>query len=62
MTGFGMERDVEQARSAGYDAHLVKPVEIDEIGQADPKTRHGHPPVSQRQLISPSEAQQKRLL
>jgi PAS domain S-box-containing protein len=33
MTGFGMERDVEQARSAGYDAHLVKPVDIDEMGK-----------------------------
>jgi PAS domain S-box-containing protein len=33
MTGFGMERDVEQARSAGYSAHLVKPVDIDEMGR-----------------------------
>jgi PAS domain S-box-containing protein len=31
MTGFGMERDIEQARSAGYTAHLVKPVDIDEM-------------------------------
>jgi PAS domain S-box-containing protein len=31
MTGFGMARDVEQARSAGYSAHLVKPVDIDEM-------------------------------
>jgi two-component system CheB/CheR fusion protein len=33
MTGFGMERDVEQARSAGYSAHLVKPVDIDEMAR-----------------------------
>jgi PAS domain S-box-containing protein len=31
MTGFGMARDIEQARSAGYSAHLVKPVDIDEM-------------------------------
>jgi PAS domain S-box-containing protein len=33
MTGFGMARDIEQARSAGYSAHLVKPVDIDEMDQ-----------------------------
>jgi CheY-like chemotaxis protein len=33
MTGFGMERDVEQARAAGYDAHLVKPVDIDDMSR-----------------------------
>ena len=31
MTGFGMARDIEQARSAGYSAHLVKPVDIEEM-------------------------------
>jgi signal transduction histidine kinase/ActR/RegA family two-component response regulator len=31
MTGFGMERDAEQARSAGYSAHIVKPVDIAEV-------------------------------
>jgi len=33
MTGFGMARDVEQARAAGYSAHLVKPVDIDEMSR-----------------------------
>jgi PAS domain S-box-containing protein len=40
MTGFGMERDVAQARDAGYDAHLVKPVDIDEMGRLIQKLAH----------------------
>ncbi|MGF6776746.1 hybrid sensor histidine kinase/response regulator [Paraburkholderia sp. GAS334] len=28
MTGFGHENDVEQTREAGFEAHLVKPVEL----------------------------------
>ena len=31
MTGFGMERDIERARLAGYSAHLVKPVDIERM-------------------------------
>ena len=33
MTGFGMERDIEKARSVGYSAHLVKPVDMDQMNQ-----------------------------
>jgi signal transduction histidine kinase/ActR/RegA family two-component response regulator len=33
MTGFGMERDAELARSAGYSAHMVKPVDLHEMEQ-----------------------------
>jgi PAS domain S-box-containing protein len=33
MTGFGMERDIEMARSVGYSAHLVKPIDMDQMNQ-----------------------------
>ncbi len=33
VTGFGTDRDIAQARLAGYDAHLVKPVDIDEMNR-----------------------------
>lgn len=33
MTGYGMERDKELAREAGFDAHTVKPVDIAMIHQ-----------------------------
>ena len=41
MTGYGMERDKELAREAGFDAHTVKPVDIAMIRQiiADAATR-----------------------
>ncbi|MES3035602.1 MAG: response regulator [Gemmatimonadota bacterium] len=41
MTGYGMERDKELAREAGFDAHTVKPVDIVMIHQiiADAATR-----------------------
>jgi PAS domain S-box-containing protein len=31
LTGFGMETDIEKALQAGYNAHLCKPVELDEL-------------------------------
>ena len=31
MTGFGMDRDIEKAKAVGYNAHLVKPVDIAEL-------------------------------
>ncbi len=31
LTGFGMEKDVEKALETGYNAHLCKPVELDEL-------------------------------
>jgi PAS domain S-box-containing protein len=33
MTGFGMERDIEMARAVGYSAHLVKPIDMDQMYQ-----------------------------
>jgi CheY-like chemotaxis protein len=31
MTGFGNEDDRRRTRSAGFDAHLTKPVELDAL-------------------------------
>jgi CheY-like chemotaxis protein len=31
LTGYGLERDKERAAAAGFDAHLVKPVDLDEL-------------------------------
>lgn len=31
LSGYGRERDVQQARQAGFDAHLVKPVDLDAL-------------------------------
>jgi CheY-like chemotaxis protein/anti-sigma regulatory factor (Ser/Thr protein kinase) len=34
MTGFGLESDRKRAREAGFDAHLVKPADIDAVVRA----------------------------
>jgi CheY-like chemotaxis protein len=31
VTGFGQDNDRERSRAAGFDAHLVKPVEMDTL-------------------------------
>jgi CheY-like chemotaxis protein len=31
MTGFGREEDRDAASAAGFDSHLVKPVDLDEL-------------------------------
>lgn len=33
MTGFGMDRDLEESRKAGFSAHLTKPVEFSALEQ-----------------------------
>jgi CheY-like chemotaxis protein len=33
LTGYGRPDDVRRAREAGFDAHLVKPVDVDELGR-----------------------------
>jgi CheY-like chemotaxis protein len=33
LTGYGQERDRELSRQAGFDHHLVKPVEIGKLAQ-----------------------------
>ncbi len=31
LTGYGQEEDIERSRAAGFDAHLVKPADIDAV-------------------------------
>jgi CheY-like chemotaxis protein len=33
MTGLGHEDDVRRSRASGFDHHLVKPVDLDELRQ-----------------------------
>jgi DNA-binding response OmpR family regulator len=33
LTGWGQDEDREKARSAGFDHHLVKPVELETLEQ-----------------------------
>ena len=33
LTGYGQDSDRERTQNAGFDAHLVKPVEVDELGK-----------------------------
>jgi PAS domain S-box-containing protein len=33
VTGYGRDRDIDRAREAGFDAHLAKPFELDELEQ-----------------------------
>jgi CheY-like chemotaxis protein len=34
ITGYGQERDRERSRDAGFDGHLVKPVDLRQIAKA----------------------------
>jgi CheY-like chemotaxis protein len=34
LTGYGMEHDVEQAQTAGFIAHLIKPVRMESLEKA----------------------------
>ncbi len=31
MTGFGTDEDFRRSKEAGFDSHLVKPVDLDEL-------------------------------
>jgi CheY-like chemotaxis protein len=33
LTGYGQDQDRERTTRAGFDAHAVKPVEIDELNE-----------------------------
>ena len=33
LTGYGQDQDRERSAQAGFDAHLVKPVEIDDLDE-----------------------------
>ena len=34
LTGYGQESDRERSRKAGFDEHLVKPVDLDDVARA----------------------------
>lgn len=34
VTGYGNDRDHQKSRAAGFDAHLVKPVDFESIARA----------------------------
>jgi CheY-like chemotaxis protein len=34
LTGYGRPEDIERARGAGFDAHLVKPVDLESLATA----------------------------
>ena len=42
QTGWGEDRDREEARDAGFDFHLTKPVSVDDLSQALAGTLPGH--------------------
>lgn len=40
LTGYGQEADVQRARAAGFDAHLVKPIEAAELLRVIDQVKH----------------------
>ena len=44
ITGYGQEGDRERSRAAGFDAHLVKPVDLEELGTLLSKLTGGSAP------------------
>jgi CheY-like chemotaxis protein len=34
ITGYGQEADLAQAREAGFDLHVIKPVDLDQLQSA----------------------------
>jgi CheY-like chemotaxis protein/two-component sensor histidine kinase len=45
LTGWGQDQDYRQSRTAGFDHHLVKPPDIDELRDVLARARHGALPV-----------------
>ena len=43
LTGYGQEEDVQRSKEAGFDAHLVKPADIDELQALLVKGRSSRP-------------------
>ncbi|RYF17304.1 MAG: PAS domain S-box protein [Comamonadaceae bacterium] len=48
MTGYGNEEDKRRTRSAGFDAHLTKPVELEALVRLlnEARSRHGKAPTA----------------
>lgn len=44
VSGFGMDSDVRTSRDAGFDAHMTKPVNFDELAATIHRTVHGQVP------------------
>jgi signal transduction histidine kinase len=42
LTGYGQERDRELARNAGFDEHIVKPIDFSKIGALQERIRGQH--------------------
>ena len=46
MTGWGQPEDRTKTREAGFDAHLVKPVDLDRLAAAPSTDQKNAPNVS----------------
>ena len=46
LSGFGADADRERSLQAGFDMHLLKPMEIDTLEQVIARARHGRPASS----------------
>lgn len=44
LTGWGQDEDKRKALAAGFDAHLTKPIELDQLTRLLESRRHGMPP------------------
>jgi len=33
LSGFGMESDIERSMEAGFEVHLIKPVNLERLGE-----------------------------
>ncbi len=34
LTGYGMDEDIENCRKAGFEGHIIKPVEFEDLEKA----------------------------
>jgi CheY-like chemotaxis protein len=52
LTGYGHAEDIRRATAAGFDAHVIKPVDFDTLmqilGNFDPSARSGHGAAKRR--------------
>jgi CheY-like chemotaxis protein len=46
ITGYGQDVDQQRTRSAGFDAHLVKPIDLDRLEAWLRSRRHGGEPLA----------------
>ena len=49
VSGYGQQKDIERARAAGFDAFILKPLEISRLfGLMEEVCRSDHPPATSR--------------